>query len=195
MPWVSTITNLGDAALLLPGSLALCLVLIGQGHRRAAEAWLLTGGIVIALTVVTKVGFYGCGVRQSSWDLISPSGHTSFSAIFYGSCAVLAANGRSQYQRVLIHAGAVLLVGLIGISRVLMEAHTWPEVMVGAVLGGGGVALFGHLLSNDDVRPVRLRVLAASLAAAAVLLQDQHLSAEPLIRQIASSLHAWSGSC
>jgi membrane-associated phospholipid phosphatase len=194
MPITRTITNLGDAALLLPASVVLLFLLVVHRHRQLALAWFVALGACISLTALSKIGFYGCGVRSSAHDVMSPSGHTSLSATFYGCCALLAAHRRFGWTRWVILLLAGLLVASIGVSRVLIQAHTWSEVLVGALVGSLCIGLF-HLLSRSNLPPVSLRPVAASFVAAVVLLGGQHLSAEPLIRKFASEFHTWSGTC
>ena len=189
-----SITNLGDAALLLPVSFAILVLLVWQGHERVAASFAAAIMICVALTVAAKLYFYGCDIRASAGDVLSPSGHTSLSAAFYGCGALLITRRREGFPRAAIIMGAVLIIALVGISRVATRAHSWPDVLVGALGGAGCVVLFA-LLAGGRIPHVRLRPLIASAAVAAIFLSGQHLSAEPLIRKIAVDLHAWSGAC
>lgn len=67
-----------------------------------------------------------------------PSGHSAMSAAVYILlAAILAANLKTQASRTLVFGLAVLLVVMIGISRVYLGVH-WPtDVLAGWALGCG----------------------------------------------------------
>ena len=127
------ITALGDPEILIAvglacalwiwlagrGRLALALllvVLIGRGLSEAQKYWIARVRPDIEPHLVV--------VKTSSF----PSGHATSSMIFYLSLALLLARG-TRWQTVAA-AGAVLLSGLIGISRVMLGVH-WPSDVIG----------------------------------------------------------------
>jgi membrane-associated phospholipid phosphatase len=184
------ISDLGDSAVLLPASLGLLAFLVWFGSR--ADALAYAGALVVGLmaALLAKLALATCGAVHPLFGVQSPSGHAAFGAIFYGSLAVLFATGRSTALRLALYAGALLLVALIGLSRVALEAHTIPEVIVGLLIGGMSVALFCVL----RVEPQRLELsprsvllmspLAAIYAFCLLLLADRW-TAEPIIDAIA----------
>lgn len=191
------ITHLGDSALLIPATIVVALYLVVCGFHRLAGAWMV--GIVgaMAVTFAAKIGFYiaTCGSRSGDMDIMSPSGHTSFSFAFYGGLAVLLANGRSDWARRGSIAAGFLLALLIGLSRILLRVHTVTEVIVGIVIGGAAVAFFAFLHGRAGRPDVRALPLAVLVAVTAALLHGVLLDAEPRIRYLAEWLRLSIGVC
>jgi membrane-associated phospholipid phosphatase len=187
------ISDLGDSAVLLPASLGLLAFLIGFGSRADALAYagaLVTG---LAAALIAKLALATCGVEHPVLGVESPSGHAAFGAIFYGCLAVLFATGRSIGSRLALYVGAVSLVALIGVSRLVLEAHTLPEVAVGLLIGGASVALFCVLRVDPErlelsPRTVLLMSPVATLYAVCLLLLADRWTAEPIIDSIASMI-------
>jgi undecaprenyl-diphosphatase len=66
-----------------------------------------------------------------------PSGHTSGSLVVFVLLAVLLA----PHHRRGVIIGAALLAGLVGITRVVVEAHWTTDVLAGYCLGAAVVAV------------------------------------------------------
>ena len=84
-----------------------------------------------------------------------PSGHAMNSAFVYGTLALLAVgSSRSQTEGRYIIGAALLLIVLIGCSRVLLGVH-WPsDVLAGWAIGAGwavlGLRVRQHAASNGS---------------------------------------------
>ena len=143
--WAPLLTRLGDAGLLVLASAGLTALLIWRGERRAAALWCLLAGGGLAVTILLKIVLHQCGRGFSPLDLMSPSGHTSFAMIFYGSAAMLIAAGRPSWQRLAIFSVVFGLILAVGGSRVLLGAHSPAEVVVGLLVGGVCALLFGRV--------------------------------------------------
>jgi membrane-associated phospholipid phosphatase len=187
------ISDLGDSAVLLPASLGLLAVLIGFGSRADALAYAAALVAGLATALVAKLALATCGVTHPLFGVESPSGHAAFGAIFYGCLAVLFATGRPIGLRLALYLGALLLVALIGLSRVALEAHSVPEVVVGLLIGAVSVALFQRLRVDPErlelsPRTVLLMSPLAALYALCLLLLADRWTAEPIIDAIASMI-------
>jgi membrane-associated phospholipid phosphatase len=158
---------------------------------RAAERWTLVFGLCIGLTALLKIVFYGC---PPAGDMHSPSGHTGLSTLVYGALTLVTATAWSgSSYRVLVIAGGGGLILAIGVSRLLLEAHSVSEVGLGLVIGSVSLALFSHKYlrvqnekvwylkgQNEKVWPL--------LVAAGILLSILHgreLDAERFLHRIA----------
>jgi membrane-associated phospholipid phosphatase len=180
------ITDFADLAVLLP--LAVCFGggLAWQGWRRGAASWAACVAATLAAMLALKLMFVGCAAALGGF---SPSGHTAAGTVIYGGLAALwlRRRGVSAGAAVVLCAGAA--ASLIGASRIAVNAHSLPEVAVGAAVGAWGVAL---LLRLAGVPPPGLRLgrLALVVAALMLLLHGLRLPVEPGIKAVAGWLPA-----
>ena len=190
MRLVYIVTGLGDSALLLPGSVALLGYLLWRRQARVALAWLAALALCLGLTALAKVAFLACGEHLPGLRMDSPSGHASFSAVFYGACAVVAAFHRPRLQRIAIHAAAIMLVLAIGASRVVIGVHSPEEVLSGLLIGGLCVQAFALAGVPAERKPIRIAPLALVLALIAlpVVATGRHVSAEAFLESLADRL-------
>ncbi|MEO8857684.1 MAG: phosphatase PAP2 family protein [Burkholderiaceae bacterium] len=165
--WV-VLTRLGEVQIALPLALLGMVVLLRNAESRALAVWwmvLLT--LAIALTTATKLAFIGWGLGWPALDFTGVSGHAMFAAAVYPLLlgCVLAAPASRQLQTLAIVAGCALAL-LVGISRVVVGAHSVSEVIAGLCLGGLVSALPLGMLRRPRVRvgpvvPAMVLVFAA----------------------------------
>jgi membrane-associated phospholipid phosphatase len=146
------VTNLGDLIVLLPASVGLIVFLARVGARQDALAYVAAAAGCLTGALVAKLALAACGEGHAVFGVESPSGHAAFAATFYGCLAALFAAGRPVAARLALYGAAIALILLIAMSRVALDAHTVPEVVVGLSIGAGSVALF-HAVR---VKPERL---------------------------------------
>lgn len=147
MPWTppydlwNLVTRLGEAQILLPAALLTALWFVWRDHSpRLAAMWLGGIGIATLITTFSKVAFLGYGLGWAALDFTGISGHSMFSAAIYpltGVALARAAAGlqAARWDRLGLGLGAALAL-LVGVSRVVVEAHSWSEVVAGLLLGG-----------------------------------------------------------
>jgi membrane-associated phospholipid phosphatase len=160
------ITHFGDAALLIPLSLAIIFTLIWSGHRLAALRFAVAVAILMAATVALKIGFYAIG-GDAALDVLSPSGHAGFSVTVYGCCAAMLAKQCRPAGAAFVIAAAAALLATVLASRVVLGTHTLAEVVLGCALGLICIASF--LMWNPELDRLHLRLSAPLAAVLAVL--------------------------
>jgi len=160
------LTRLGEAQILLPVALLTVLALWRTPGARpfAARwgAWLIAS--VIA-TLATKVAFVGWGIGWPSINFTGIAGHALLATAVYPVLFATLASSQSRLKRNLaIGAGCVLAL-LICVSRVLLGAHTPPEVLAGMLIGGlvAGFSLAVERRSSGAVSPAIPVLLVAWL--------------------------------
>jgi membrane-associated phospholipid phosphatase len=164
LPWLTkcmeSITYLGSAALLTAVVIAgsLCM-------RFRTGSWrpllLLASAAVGAVALDTVLKFAIARPRPATeWMVASavgwafPSGHTTESTSVYGALAYLIAETQATWRsKVQLLAFALMVVFLIGISRIYLGVH-WPtDVMSGWALGVAWLAVV--FTSSSTVETVR----------------------------------------
>jgi membrane-associated phospholipid phosphatase len=181
------LTDFADQAVVLPLALVIALVLGLTGWARGAAVWLVAVIGTLGTMTLLKILFGACGPAEFGGVISSPSGHTAAAAILYGGLlGLLVRRCGGGIGPALLPAPVV--VGLIGVSRLELGAHTLPEVVIGAVVGLAGV--LGVLFCSG---PPPRRVWPSRLLGPALfvmlLLHGYHLRAEEQIRQ--SGRFAW----
>ena len=136
------ITRFGEAQMLLPAAMLAAWALLRRPEGRPMATWwmamLFAAGL---LTTASKVAFIGWGVGSAELNFTGISGHAMFAAAVYplllGTLASRASRGVRAGAMV---AGAGLAV-LVGLSRIVLGAHSGSEVFAGLFVGGAVSAL------------------------------------------------------
>jgi len=170
------------------------------GWRQDAAAYAAAMAVCLAAALFGKLALAACGGNHPVFGMESPSGHAAFAATFYGCLALVFGTGRGFGQRFALYTLAAGLIVLIGVSRIALVAHTVPEVVVGASIGGMSIALFNVLrgkperLEFSSRTAVQMSPFAVLYALCFLLLAD-HWTAEPLIDSIAKWVGAGMHIC
>jgi membrane-associated phospholipid phosphatase len=130
-------TRLGEAQILLPAALlTMGLLVLRRTSRPLAVGWLAWLALAVAVTTATKVAFIGWGIGSPDLDFTGISGHAMFAAAIYPLLmgALLPRRGHSGAWAGVLLGAAV--AGAVGISRVVVDAHSVSEVLAGLALGG-----------------------------------------------------------
>jgi membrane-associated phospholipid phosphatase len=149
-PWVvdamRVVNRAGDWRLLLPGTLALFLV-----FRRARERWWLWSALMIVAPISEWALKQAVGrQRPENLSLSFPSGHSTAAAAFFGAVIFLA-GALPPRACAWVRALAVVMIGLVGLARVILRAH-WPsDVLAGIALGLALAAAAGLLATRSPV--------------------------------------------
>jgi len=130
------ITRFGEVQNLLPAALWVCLALVRSEATRAfAFRWLFWLVLVTLVNTASKLVFIGWGIGVASWNFTGFSGHAMFSAAIYPLLMVtLAARLSTGWQKAAFGVGLVLAV-VVCVSRVMVNAHSVSEVVLGWLLG------------------------------------------------------------
>ena len=134
-PWVLLLTHMHSLA----GMVVLASMLGWYFHRRQASYWLLALAVAVPggmlLNVLLKYIFtrarpeFGTPILTLS-TYSFPSGHTAAATLFYGFLAAyLVCQTRRWGMRALVVAAAVLMVVLVGASRIYLGVHFFSDVL------------------------------------------------------------------
>ncbi|MFC7495713.1 MULTISPECIES: diacylglycerol kinase family protein [unclassified Nocardioides] len=130
--------------------------------RRYPRAAFFTAGVMIATSLTTTLTKGIVDRDRPPWQSADallhngafPSGHASSVTAFCGIVMVLVGMlVRRKNLRRLAYAGAVLLVVVVGVDRVLLGRH-YPSDVVGGVMLGAGFVLLGIALYTPLPRSI-----------------------------------------
>ncbi|PLZ00989.1 phosphoesterase [Burkholderia sp. WAC0059] len=165
--WYS-ITNLGGAGLTLPLALAIALWLAVGYSWRMAGSWLLLLGVSVVVVTATKIAFLGWGVGIRELDFTGVSGHAMLSSAVYPVAFFLMLLRARPAVRI-----AGVAVGLatgiaVGLSRVVLDAHSPSEAVTGCIVGALTALVFVRWWW--EAQPGRLSAAAVTLSLALLTL-------------------------
>jgi hypothetical protein len=148
-------TRLGEAQILLPALLLLGGALLRQpAGRSLALHWAGALAAAALLTLTTKLAFIGWGVGWPALDFTGVSGHAMFAAATYPLLLGTLAPRRWRWPSL---AAGALLAAALGVSRVVVDAHSVSESVAGVLVGGAASA---WALSRAGLPPARLPLWA-----------------------------------
>jgi undecaprenyl-diphosphatase len=168
-PWLTTlmrvVTNLGNGAVL-----AALVVLAGlvwwARTRRWRPLWLLASAYLGSWALSDLVKDLTHRPRPPAAQAIGhwtgfafPSGHATKAAAVYGMLAALLAAASSSWGRKVAYwTGALLVAGVVGLSRLYLGAHWLTDVLGGLALGGAW--LFAVLIAARTVDALHREAVA-----------------------------------
>lgn len=177
------LTDFADQAVVLPLVLAVAVVLACQRWTRGAAAWLFAIGGTFSVMLVLKLGFLGCARVFGPADMHSPSGHVAAATVVCGGLAAIYGRRRGAVPLV-----AVLAAIAIGLTRVGLNKHSWPEVVLGAAIGVAGAMAMARFAGPPP--PLRVRPIVLTAVFVLALFHGHHLEAEVVIGRAATAA-AW----
>jgi len=163
------VTRMGEGPILLPAALlAAWLLALQRGNRRTAGIWLVSLGLAVLVTLASKFAFLGWGLGWAALNFSGVSGHAMMAAAVYPVLFAALIPTPSALGRGCTAGAGIALASLVGISRVVVGAHSWSEVIAGLAMGGvvTAVVLSGMALATlrSSPRMSFTRLLAAPLA-------------------------------
>ena len=119
----------------------------------------------------------------------SPSGHTSLSTLIYGAITFVAATAWPVMRSALVVCGGTGLILAIGVTRLLLDAHSVAEVSLGLVIGAGSLTAF--IQKYRQVPSLRVWPLLIAAVVLASILHGHELYTEQFLHRIAGhvSIH------
>jgi len=182
------ITSLGGAGMTLPLAFAIAIWLAVGYSWRMAAGWLVLLGAAIGVVTVTKLAFLGWGVGVKELDFTGVSGHAMLStAVYPVSLFLLLLPARPAVRLIGVLVG--LAAGTaVGLSRVVLSAHSPSEAVTGCLVGALAALLFVRMAW--DAEPGRLSVLpvTVSMLVLAVLMHGVHVPTQRWVTDIATAL-------
>jgi membrane-associated phospholipid phosphatase len=180
------ITDCGDLAILLPLACVLTVWAALIRSHTVFKWWVVALALCIGGTGILKIYFFACPPLS---DLHSPSGHTSFSTLIYGTLTLAVASTLEGWRRWSAVLAGTLFILAIAVSRIVVHAHSIPEVILGSILGAFALALLVIAYRREAPAKTYLAPLVTVSAMLVVLLNGHEVHAEELLHHIAIYLN------
>lgn len=144
---------LGDSGLILPTQLVILVVLlILTSSRILAVQWAVLFGITGLVVCLSKLAFMGWGIGIAEFNFTGFSGHSALSAAFWPVFLWLMATAVCPGMRFGAAIMGYFLAGLVGYSRLVINAHSASEVIAGLALGALASSTFFILQAGKTRR-------------------------------------------
>ncbi|MGB3460386.1 phosphatase PAP2 family protein [Rhodanobacter lindaniclasticus] len=142
---IAAITHLGDTLWVASAAAVVLLVLLLRHRWSLAASWSvallgilpINGGLKALFRRVRPLHDHGF-IVEPGWSF--PSGHAFGAMVFYGMLAYVLLRLTPRFHRAII-AGAVLMIGVIGTSRILLQVHYFSDVLAGYATGAAWLVL------------------------------------------------------
>jgi len=162
----SVITRLGSAGLILPLLAIVAAGLWMSNQKAAVRIWLMALALAVLATITSKVLFLGWGIGIAILDFTGISGHallaSSVLPVFFNW---LLATDQRRYSAAGVALGFLASMA-VGVSRIVLGAHSGSEVVIAGVFGVAVSVLALDALEGPVERPgfARLAPLVLFLA-------------------------------
>ncbi|MDJ0036594.1 phosphatase PAP2 family protein [Pantoea allii] len=135
MLW-KTLTYFGDSMLLIPTAVIIALILPWKSdNRRTVWYWIMAFGLAGLVVSVSKILFLGFGIGSARFNFTGFSGHSAMSATLWPVMLWLISGRWSSRWRVFAIGVGYLIPLMVGLSRLVIHAHSISEVLTGLLLG------------------------------------------------------------
>jgi len=137
---IAAVTHLGDPLPVASMAGLVALLLTWRRQWRLLGIWAMTvvgimpinGSIKALVQRIRPLHEHGF-IIESGWSF--PSGHAFGAIVFHGMLAYLLLQLLPPRWHRAVIAAAVLLAGVVGISRILLQVHYFSDVMAGYAVG------------------------------------------------------------
>lgn len=142
---IALVTHLGDVLWIAPVSVVVAVALLLRKHGRLAAAWSVALFGILPINGSLKALFHRARplhdhgfIIEPGWSF--PSGHAFGAMVFYGMLAYVLLRLSRRFHRAII-AAAVALIGVVGISRIVLQVHYFSDVLAGFSAGATWLVL------------------------------------------------------
>lgn len=154
------VTRFGDITVTSLIALALAAWLFVEDEKRLAFWWSALFAAGLGVVVATKMAFIGWGIGIRALDFAGFSGHTMRTAAVMPVLIYLILQRTSLPLRVCGVVLGLAFAAVVGVSRLMLNAHSVSEVVTGWLLGAAVSLTFIRIaatsLSKHVFKPMRI---------------------------------------
>ncbi len=173
------ISELGDPFVNIALFFGVLFVLFVKRCHRAATFWVVAvaGGLLVVQFLEWAVHLSLAGATYPGASAHGfPSGHTAMGVILYGFLAILIVREIAVARRWGLVSGVVLVVFVLGFSRLYLGTHWFSDVLGGYFLGTSWVAIVGSVYLKKAEMSVPKRLLGGTVLTVLVLAGGWHVT-------------------
>jgi len=173
------ISELGDPFVNIVLFCTVLLLLLVKRCYRAAAFWIVAvvGGLLTVQFLAWAVHLpFPAAVYRGASACGFLSGHTAMGVILYGFLAILIVREIAAARRWGLVSGVVLVVFVLGFSRLYLGAHGLSDVLGGYFVGTSWVAIVGSVYLKKAEMTVPKRLLGGTVLAVLVLAGGWHVT-------------------
>lgn len=159
-----TITNYGGINMMAPAAVAITAWLVSARAWRLAVWWLALFTTGLAVVVASKIAFFGWGMGIRSLDFTGFSGHSMRATAVVPVLFFLLLQKAPPLARATGVLLGLLFGVMVGISRLVLHAHSVSEAVAGCMLGALISFGFIRILSAEQEIAFNHSLVALSLA-------------------------------
>ncbi len=176
MSW-KMLTYFGDSMLLIPTAVIMALLMPWKNNnRRAVWYWVLAFCLAGGLVSMSKILFLGFGIGSARYNFTGFSGHSAMSATLWPVMFWLLAGSMSTFWRTLALVTGYLIPLLVGVSRLMLNAHSVSEVITGLLLGFTLSSAFLISQRHAQLKNFNLPQIGATLFIPLLLMGSGHVA-------------------
>ena len=159
------ITSFGGITVMAPAAIAITAWLVVERSWRMALWWCLLFTAGMGLVVATKIAFIGWGIGIRSLDFTGFSGHSMRATAVIPVLFYLILQKASPIARATGVLIGIVFGVIVGVSRLVLHAHSVSEAIAGCILGGIVSLTFIWLLGPPQKFILYRSLIALSLVA------------------------------
>jgi membrane protein DedA with SNARE-associated domain/membrane-associated phospholipid phosphatase len=182
-PWADNlllaVTELGDAFVNISLVCTVLVVLLVKRCYRAAGFWfigVIGGQLAVQLLKWTLQLPRPVAIYHGASAYGFPSGHTAMSVVLYGFLAILLVRQVAGAWRWGLFSGVLLIIFMIGFSRLYLGAHWLSDVLGGYFIGASWVTLLGIVYLKGADKPIPRRLLGLTVVVAIIIAGGWHVA-------------------
>jgi membrane-associated phospholipid phosphatase len=181
------ISSCGGVSVTLPLTLAIALWLAVGYSSRLALGWIALIACVGSIAMATKLAFLGWGIGVRDWDFTGLSGHALMSTAIYPVAFFLILLPARPAVRIAGIAAGFCVGIAISFSRIVVEAHSPSEAVVGCLTGAAAALLFIRLAwrTTQSRNPLSIMPVMMSLVVLVAAFHNIHIPTHRWVEHVA----------
>jgi membrane-associated phospholipid phosphatase len=186
--WWIALSAMGGIEVTGPLGIAIAAWLLAGRSWRLSLAWCLLYGAGMALVVATKLAYMGWGIGIPELKFAGLSGHAMRACAVFPVAFYLALRRLGSPARRWALAAGVVLALLVSVSRVPTLAHSWSEVVLGALVGFAVAAGFIWQARSEHPTVVGRLLLGLCILPLLAMPTTEPVHTERMLKKLALAL-------